>query len=90
MLTTRSLISGMALEDPYPHMDKLRSVCNSCMGRPYMNMDVIGLRVLFLYLTVMLRCGFQSSHITTFTHGINCTMYSWTSFSIVKEVEPLR
>ncbi|WMV40905.1 hypothetical protein MTR67_034290 [Solanum verrucosum] len=51
MLTARGLFSGMALEDLHGHMAKLRSVCKSCVGRPELDMNFIGLRVLPLSLT---------------------------------------
>ncbi|XP_049410643.1 uncharacterized protein LOC125873837 [Solanum stenotomum] len=51
MLTARGLFSGMASEDPHGHMAKLRSVCKSCVGRPNLDMNVIGLRVFPLSLT---------------------------------------
>ncbi|WMV55093.1 hypothetical protein MTR67_048478 [Solanum verrucosum] len=51
MLIVRGLFSGLASEDPYGHMIKLRSVCKSCVGRPNFDMDVIGLRVFPLSLT---------------------------------------
>jgi len=51
MLTTRGLFSGLASEDPHGHMAKLRSVYKSCVGRPELDMDVIGLRVFPLLLT---------------------------------------
>ncbi|XP_015161557.1 uncharacterized protein [Solanum tuberosum] len=51
MLTTKGLFSGLASEDPHGHMAKLRSVCNSCVGRPELDINVIGLRVFPLSLT---------------------------------------
>ncbi|XP_015166987.1 uncharacterized protein [Solanum tuberosum] len=50
MLTTRGLFSGMASDDPYRHMAKLRSSCKSCVGRPELDMDIIRLRVFPLSL----------------------------------------
>lgn len=50
MLTTRVLFGGITSENLHGHMDKLRSVCKSCVRRPELNMDVIGLRVLHLSL----------------------------------------
>ena len=50
MLTTRGLFSGLLFEDPHAHIAKLRSVCKSCVGRPDLDMDVIGLRVFPLSL----------------------------------------
>ena len=51
MLTARGLFSGLASLDPHAHMDKVRSVCKSCVRRPDLNMDAIGLRVFSLSLT---------------------------------------
>ena len=51
MLTARGLFSGSPSEDPHAHFAKLRVVCKSCVGRPDLDMDVIGLRVFPLLLT---------------------------------------
>ena len=51
ILTTRGLLYGLLSEDPHAHIAKVRSVCKSCVGRPNLNMDVIGLRVFPLSLT---------------------------------------
>lgn len=51
MLRTTGLVFGMASKVPHGHMDKLRSVCKSCVGRPELDMNVIGLRVFPLSLT---------------------------------------
>ena len=51
MLSARRLFSRLPFEDPHAHIAKRRSVCKSCVERPYLNMDVIGLRVLPLSLT---------------------------------------
>ncbi|WMV38113.1 hypothetical protein MTR67_031498 [Solanum verrucosum] len=51
MLTARGSFSGMASDDPHGHMAKLSSVCKSFVGRPNLDMDVIGLRVFPLSLT---------------------------------------
>ena len=45
MLITRVLFCRLPCEDPHAHIAKLRSVFKSCVGRPDLNMDVIGLRV---------------------------------------------
>ncbi|WMV32740.1 hypothetical protein MTR67_026125 [Solanum verrucosum] len=52
MLTTRGLFSGSPLpsEDPHAHLAKLRVVCKCCVGRPDLDMNVIGLRVFPLSL----------------------------------------
>ncbi|WMV58653.1 hypothetical protein MTR67_052038 [Solanum verrucosum] len=51
MLTARGLFSGSPSEDPHAHFAKLRVVCKSCVGRPDLHMNVIGLRVFPLSLT---------------------------------------
>ena len=51
MLTARGLFSGSPSEDPHAHLAKLRVVCKSCVGRPDLDMNVIGLRVFPLSLT---------------------------------------
>ena len=51
MLTTRGLFSGLPSEDPHDHISKVRTVCKSCVGRPDLDLDVIGLRVFPLLLT---------------------------------------
>ena len=51
MLTTRGLFSGLPFEDPHAHIAKVRAVCKSCVGRPDLDLDVIGLRVFPLSLT---------------------------------------
>ena len=45
ILTARSLFYGIPSEDPHAHIAKVRAVCTSCVGRPDLNMDVIGLRL---------------------------------------------
>ena len=50
MLTARGLFSGLPSEDPHDHISKVRSVCKSCVGRPDLDLDVIGLRVFPLLL----------------------------------------
>ena len=51
MLTTTSLFSGLASEDPHAHIAKVRVVCKSCVGRLDLDLDVIGIRVFPLSLT---------------------------------------
>ena len=51
ILTTRGLFSGLLYEDPHAHIAKVRAVCKSFVGRPYLNLDVSGLRLFPLSLT---------------------------------------
>ena len=50
MLTARGLFSGLPSEDPHAHIAKVREVCKSYVGRPDLDLDVIGLRVFPLSL----------------------------------------
>ena len=50
MLTARGLFLVLPSEDPHAHISKVRAVCKSCVERPDLNMDVIGLRVFPLSL----------------------------------------
>ena len=45
MLTTRGLFSGIHSKDPHAYIDKVREVCKRCVGRPDLDLDVIGIRV---------------------------------------------
>ena len=49
-LTARGLFSGLPSQDPHAHITKVRAVCKSCVGRPDLDLDVIGLRVFPLSL----------------------------------------
>ena len=51
ILTARGLFSGLTFEDPHAHIAKVRAVCKSCVGRPDLDLDVIGLKVFSLPLT---------------------------------------
>ena len=50
-LTARGLFSGLPSEDPHAQIAKVRTVCKSCVGRPDLDLDLIGLRVFPLSLT---------------------------------------
>ena len=60
MLTARGLFSGLP-SDPHAHIPKVREVCKTCVGRPDLDLDVIGLRVFPLSLKGMLLFGSLSS-----------------------------
>ena len=45
MLAARGLFSGLPSEDPHAQIAKVRAVCKSCVQRPYLDLDVIVLRV---------------------------------------------
>ena len=45
MLTARGLFLGLPSKDLHAHIAKVRAVCKSCVGRPDLDLDVIGLRV---------------------------------------------
>ena len=51
MVTARGLFSGLPSEDSHAHIVKIRVVCKSCVGRPDLDLYVIGLRVFPLSLT---------------------------------------
>ena len=50
ILTARGLFSGLPYEDPHAHIAKVRTVCKIFVGRPNLDLDVIGLRVFPLSL----------------------------------------
>ena len=49
--TARGLFLGIPLEDTHTHIAKLGFVCKSCVRRPDLDINVIGLRVFPLSLT---------------------------------------
>ena len=51
IFTAIGLFSRLSSEDPHAHVAKVRSVCKICVGRAYLNMNVIGLRLFPLSLT---------------------------------------
>ena len=50
MLTAIGLFSGLPFEDPHTRIAKVRAVCKSCVGRPDLDLDIIGIRVFPLSL----------------------------------------
>ena len=50
ILTARGFFSRLPSEDPHAHIAKIRAVCKSCVGRPDLDLNVIGLRVFPLSL----------------------------------------
>ena len=50
ILTSRGLFSGLPCEDTHAHIAKVRATFKSCVGRPDLDLDVIGLRVFPLSL----------------------------------------
>ena len=62
MLTARCLFSGLPSEDPHAQIAKVRAVCKTCVGMPYLDLDVIRLRVFPLSLMGEAACGSLSSH----------------------------
>ena len=51
MLTARGLFLGLPSKDTHAHIAKVRVVCKRCVGRPDLDLDVIGLIVFPLSLT---------------------------------------
>ena len=51
MLTARGLFLGLPSKNTHAHIAKERAVYKSCVGRPDLDLDVIGLRVFPLSLT---------------------------------------
>ena len=51
MIAARCLFSGLPLEDPHAHIAKVMVVCKSCVGRPDLDLVIIGIRVFPLSLT---------------------------------------
>ena len=71
MFTARGLFSGLPSEDPHSHIAKVRAVHKSCVGRPDLDLDVIGLREFPLLLTEETIFCSLSSLITQFSLGTN-------------------
>lgn len=76
MLKIRGLFIGLSFEDPYVHMDKCLSVCESYLGMPELDMDVIGLRLFPLSLigdVVMWFLELPYNSIYIKTNSIRCS-----------------
>ena len=71
MLTFRGLLLGLPSEDPHAHIAKVRAVRKSCVGRPDLDLDVIGLRVFPLSLTGKAAIWFTELLITKFSLRTN-------------------
>ena len=69
LLTAKGLFLALPSEDPHANIAKLRSVCKSYVGRPDLDMDVIGLRVFPLSLT-----GEAAIWFTEFPYN---SIYTW-------------
>ena len=50
MLTAIGVFSGLPYKNPHARIAKVSAVCKSCVGRPDLDLDVIGLRVFPLSL----------------------------------------
>ena len=75
MLTARGLFSGLSSEDPHAHIAKVSLVCKSCVGRPNLNMYIIGLRVFPLSL--------KGEAAIWFTDLPYNSIYTWNHFKDV-------
>ena len=71
LLTARGLFLGIRSEDSHAHIAKLRSVCKNFVGRPDLDMNVIGLTVFPLLLT-----GEAAIWFTELPHNSICTWIS--------------
>ena len=72
MLTTRGLFSGLSSEDPHAHIAKVWLVCNSCVERTDLNLNVIGLRMFPLSL--------MGEDVIWFTELPYNSIYTWNQF----------
>ena len=71
MLTAGGLFSGLPSQNPHAHIAKVWAVCKSCVGRPDLDLYLIGLRVFPLSLTGEAAMLFMSSHTTQSSLGTN-------------------
>ena len=71
MLTARALFSGLPYKGPHAHIAKVRAVCKICVGRPDLDLDVIGLRVFPLSLTGEVAMWFTELPTTQSSLGTN-------------------
>ena len=73
ILTARGLFSRLPSEDPHAHITKVRAVCKSCVGRPDLDLDVIGIRVFTLSLMGEAAIWFTERFVSALLSGLQET-----------------